>query len=360
MKQLVILCCVLLLASCATPGGGSNKNAFGSTKNAYQHAEREFKAGRVSQASKRLQAIHQDHPDYAKAQSFLTKTVHPASKRLQRYHQKKARKAERAKQWFSAWQQYQQLADLSEAEKDADKVTAMHLSLREQRVRQLDTQLQLEDKQTLAWLKRYQPGRGLDANDPAFQTFRADIQRLIQQRVQQKLKLAKSMQKEKQVELAYILLRSAQRLQADSVSAEKLISLQAKLPKGFYLAAKRTSKKRARAQKRSNNGEATYLAKVKTLVQQKQWLKASKYQGKLRNSGKKGMDLLHTIQAGSKQAASGLFAKGRESFAGEKIDEAVRLWQRAVALVPTNRDYKQALLRAKQVQERLRLIRAQQ
>jgi len=77
-----------------------------------------------------------------------------------------------------------------------------------------------------------------------------------------------------------------------------------------------------------------------------------------RYDGKGASELLKAVNAGLKKAASALFAHGSIAFRKEHIDDAVKLWDKAVSMQPENSEYVDALRRAMQLQERLHLLRS--
>lgn len=350
MKKLLMMTLCLLFSACANQGGGfKNSNQKGS----YQQAEKHFKQGRVMSARQQLLHIKSSHADYAKAQVFLKKTVEPARQRLLRYHRGKAVKAERAGQWFVAWQRYQQTAELSENKADIKKVSLLQQRLRGKRAKVLNRQLQYEDKQLQSWLQKYKPSRAFDANDHIFTLFRDQLKQDIQQRIKENIKQAKVF-KQDYPELAYILLQSSKRLQSDAVDEKALQQLKARIPATIERAMRHARKRVAPPASKAFN-----LAHIQRLIEQQQWLKAQAFTDVLKRQGNKGKALLQTIQQEVKKMAQAWFNKGREAFSIEKVDEAVRFWHKAVNLMPSNKEYSDALQRALQVQERLHLIRGE-
>ena len=74
-----------------------------------------------------------------------------------------------------------------------------------------------------------------------------------------------------------------------------------------------------------------------------------------RDEGKGAGVLLKDVNAGLEKAAAALFLKGSTAFRREHIDDAVKLWDQAVAMQPVNSEYVDALRRAMQLQKRLHL-----
>ena len=72
---------------------------------------------------------------------------------------------------------------------------------------------------------------------------------------------------------------------------------------------------------------------------------------------KNATELLAKIQMRIEKKASDLFAKGGVAFRQEQLDRAIQLWGEAVSLMPKEAEYVEALRRARQLKERLTLLR---
>jgi len=78
-----------------------------------------------------------------------------------------------------------------------------------------------------------------------------------------------------------------------------------------------------------------------------------------RDGGKGADKLLALIQRKMAARAARLFAKGSNAFAQEKLDLAIGYWRGATLLQPETSEYRDALRRARQLKERLSLLREQ-
>jgi hypothetical protein len=97
---------------------------------------------------------------------------------------------------------------------------------------------------------------------------------------------------------------------------------------------------------------------IRKQMAQKNWLKAKQLALVYRREGGAGAAaLLQNIQSEIEAAASAAFQRGRVSFRKENIDDAVKQWSRAVELMPDTPEYVDSLRRAKQLQDRLRILR---
>ncbi len=357
MQKIVVMCgCLLLLAACAHQGGMHATSSQVVGKGSYARAERDFRQGKLMEARQQLLAIGKSNPDYDKAQAMLRTTIEPARQRLLRYHRNKAKKEARRRAWFAAWQAWDEAASLSEKTSDRQQADAMLRRLRSERMLMLDKQRKMEDQQLMRWLKAYTPGTSFDANDRIFALLRQQHQAVLDARVEQSLKLARRMQK-KSPEIALVLLESAARLQEGSVDEQSLEALRRQVRQELKLKRQRHVKRMAKP--RSKKTPSVSLVSIEKLVQSRQWAQAMKYRRQLRRMGDQGAALLARIEQGAADAAAKLYARGREAFANERIDDAVRFWDQAVTLAPDNEEYLDALMRALKVQERLQVIRGQ-
>ncbi len=362
LRLLCITLCGLLLSACAHPGGGGaahSRHSAIAKGGHYAQAESYFRQGQLMQARAQLLAIEEGSPDYQKAQRMLKETIEPARKRLLRYQRGKARKAERRKAWFAAWQAYAEVAELSGKEKDRKKAEAMHLRLRAERANALARQRQREDRALLDWLRAYRPGKAYDANDRVYAALRQDMRDWLDARIERSLRLAKKLRKE-HPEIALLLLESVRRLQSERVSEKELQTLRQSLPKALQRKERTPSRSVTTGKGRKKAIERIDPASIEKMIERRQWERALHYRDALRRMGERGEKLWRRIEQGAARAAAQWYAKGREAFANERVDDAVRFWDKAVTLMPGNEEYLDALMRAMKVQERLRLIRGQQ
>ncbi|MDQ6993321.1 MAG: hypothetical protein Q9M31_07575, partial [Mariprofundus sp.] len=77
----------------------------------------------------------------------------------------------------------------------------------------------------------------------------------------------------------------------------------------------------------------------------------------LRHGGADAGKLLTNIEQRMKTEAVHVFARGSHSFRHEQLAKAIDDWSRAVALQPDEGEYREALHRAEQMQERLSVLR---
>jgi len=100
------------------------------------------------------------------------------------------------------------------------------------------------------------------------------------------------------------------------------------------------------------------VGQIQALIRRGELLKAKKYAQAYRREGGQGADgLLNSIQAEIEAKATSLFAKGGAAFRQERLDRAIAFWSEAVALMPEEEEYVEALRRAHQLEERLTLLR---
>jgi len=98
---------------------------------------------------------------------------------------------------------------------------------------------------------------------------------------------------------------------------------------------------------------------IRVAMKRGQWLQAKQYALVYRREGGKDSDaLLARIQASIEKEAAAEFAKGGEYFRQEQLDQAIEHWNKAVTLMPEEAEYVEALRRARQLKERLTLLRS--
>ena len=166
---------------------------------------------------------------------------------------------------------------------------------------------------------------------------------------------------EKQPEIAYIEAESYLRLIPNSDRGKRLMeSVKREMPKGIRIApVKALSSNGGKLTKRSALPDIVKRDQVTELIRKGDLINAKKYALIYRRGGGKDSErLLKQIQVSIEKEAAKLFAKGRVAFRKEKLDQAVKFWEKAVALAPEHSEYVDALRRAQQLQERLRVLRS--
>jgi len=359
----LILATCLLLAGCVTGSGGSHIKASPlSFFNSYSMALKDYHAGKVMEARARILAMDVTREDYKQAQELLKTKINPARIRLLRHYKAKGKKAEKNHEWAKAMAFYQQTAEFSaKPEIFIGYVHDMELKLRQERMDALLKQRRLEDDAWITWSRAYETPRGVDAGDIAFARMRAEVEHDIEDRAVRAYREARRYFKKDMVGVAYVELESYLRLMPSSEKGQRFMEdVRAAMPKGLVvkdLAKKGSDKKLRRSIVRKPRSVSK--GDVVKLMKQAKWVQAKQAALLYRRYEGKGADkLLKAIDMSLVKAAAELFNQGSIAFRKERIDDAVKLWDQAVTMQPENSEYADALHRARQLQERLHLLRS--
>ena len=361
MTRLSWLLVLLLLSGCGglltKEGGSTTKFSF---LNTYEAALKDFNQGRIMTSRARIMAMDKAREDYSQALKLLKQKVEPARLRLLRHYNTKAKAAERSGRWSQAMELYGQAADHSTLPAPLiQRRNRMELKMRQLRMDSLLVQRRAEDSALLAWQEAYEPPKGLSPKDAVFERAREHAQDMIEDRASLVYREARRYKSKDQPEIAYIEAESYLRLEPDSDRGKQLmVEIKDAMPKGLRIAS--TKVVRSKLSKRSTLPDSVTLAQVKELVRKGEWIKAKKFALVYRREGGKDADrLLKQIQVNLEKEAASLFTRGRLEFRRERLNEAVRFWEQAVALMPENVEYVDALRRAQQLQERLQVLKSE-
>ena len=332
--------------------------------NSYQAAKDDFDRGRIMEARSEVLAMDKRRSDYAQAQALLRNKIEPARLHLLRYYAAKAEAAERSRDWSVAMGMYEQAAGFSIHPAELQrKQQRMSLHMRQVRLNALLAQRRREDETILSWQRAYRIPMGVDANDPAYHRQQEAYASLLDERASDAYANAKHYLRRDMPELAYVEIESYLRYEPDSEKGKKLqAEIRQAMPEGLKLRAGRTSAARigapAAPMVRQPESNTVDVEDIQKQMQQKHWLEARRLALVYRREGGEGAaTLLEHIQAQIASRAATAFQQGSIAFRKENIDAAVAHWSRAVELMPDNSEYVDALQRAKQLQDRLRILR---
>ena len=364
MTRLSWLLVALLLSGC---GGFLTKEGGSTTRfsflNTYEAALSDYNQGRIMTSRARIMAMDKTREDYPQALKLLKQKVEPARLRLVKHYNTKAKTAERAGRWSQAVEFYQQAADHStRPEALKQKRDSMELKMRQERMDRLLIQRRVEDSALLAWPEAYEPPKGVSPKDSAFERAREHAQDMIEDRASLAYREARHYMGREQPEIAYVGAESYLRLEPDSDRGKQLMEeIKNAMPKGIHIAPVRAVKSKAgKLSKRSALPKSVTLKQVKALIDKGEWIKAKKFALVYRREGGKDAErLLKQIQSSMEKEAASLFTRGSLEFRREHLNEAVQYWEQAVALTPENVEYVDALRRARQLQERLQILRSE-
>jgi tetratricopeptide (TPR) repeat protein len=381
--------CILLLAGCAANGPGKGKadndilkksktvldfmRSYGSIKNDFEH-------GRIMKARSRVMAMKKSDQDYIRAHKLLRQKIEPARIRLFEHFLDKAKGAEAKKLWSKAMSAYKQAKDFTIKPKVMEnKRLKMEYNLRQLRLNVLLNLRRKEDYTLLINPNIYESPQGADTEDEVFIRKQEQYEDDLDDRAARAYREAKRYLRKKMPEIAYVDIESYLRLQPDSDRGKKLLKeirdvmpRQLSIPPvGTALQVRKIEKKPTRKKRAIKKA----IAKKKTvkrvvvpgfvsadqiqlMMQHGDLLKAKKYaQAYRREGGKNATELLAKIQMKIEKRASDLFAKGSIEFRQEHLDRAIEHWGEAVSLMPEEAEFVEALHRARQLKERLILLR---
>lgn len=346
---------LVLVTGCATPGGKPGALSFLYT---YEMALKDFERGRIMEARNIVLNMETSRADYALSQKLLREKIEPARLKLLKHYQRQGEQAQKAGQWWRAKKFYGQAAQFSLKPGEFEQVAkAMDVRLRQLRLDVLLRQRRREVAALLAWSNAYLPPKGMPGNDPVFARMREQYQDFLEDWASRDYIEAKRYLRYGYPEAAFVAIESHLRLRPDSSMGMKLRKdiLQA-LPAGLKLP--RQEETGAKSAARELPAGDVQAKDIKALINAGQLLKARALALAFQRQGGKGAErLLEDIDKRIAAAAAVAFQHGRTAFREERLDEAVRHWQRAAALRPDEPEYAENLERAEALQERLRLLR---
>lgn len=358
MKQLLLLLsCVVLLSAC------SGKHGLSLLTPSYEIAIEDLKQGRVMEARTRILAIKKDHEDYKKARSFLRKKVNPARLKLLRYYARKGKKEERLHHWAKAQAAYATASALSIQPKALLRYQAkMQLKVRQLQAQSMYQQRKSEDKIWLKWLSDYNPPKGLLGDDVVFAAGLKGLEFAFQQRLKDTWSLANKYKRQDSPEMTWVYADSYLRLAPHTKKAQDLKNAMATaVPKGFKLDATVVKKKKRVVPRKQKRKKTVSQAEVLQQMKKNHWITAKSYAHTLRRQGDPEADkLLSVIMAKTEKLADKAYQDGNLAFRLERIDAAVSFWAKAVKWMPKEQIYNDALRRGKQIQENLRILKAEE
>jgi tetratricopeptide (TPR) repeat protein len=362
-KAAAVLAVSAVLPGCAKLSMYDLTDQFG-FMHSYKAAKSDFDRGRVMEARSEVLSMDKNRPDYKQAQALLKNKIEPARLRLLSYYAAKAAAAEKDGDWASAMGLYEQAAGFSTSPASlVSKQEAMSLKMRQVRLDALLDQRRREDAAILSWQSSYEPPKGVAANDAAFRREREYYSSLLDDRASNTYSEARNYLRNDMPDLAYVEIESYLRYEPDSQQGKKMLAQIRKLmPKGLKIPSEKAATARTRVPAgpivRQPEPNSVDVEDIRTQMAQKNWLEARRLALVYRREGGAGAAaLLEQIQSQIAAEAAAAFEQGRVSFRKENIDDAVKQWSKAAALMPDEPEYVESLQRAKQLQDRLRVIR---
>jgi tetratricopeptide (TPR) repeat protein len=359
VRHFIIYVALLILVSgCAGKMGDDFRASLGLV-NAYKDAQIAFNHGQVMEARKKLLSIKEGEKDYDKAIIFLTDEVEPARLKLLRYFSSKGKKEEGRGNWAQAEEAYAIASEHSLQSQSLERYKKnMNMKVRQLRFDSMYQQRQKEDNAWTTWQDSgYIPPKGLFGDDAMFANAREDVSEAVDQRIKTTWKRAEMYRDDDLPEIAWLYADSYLRLYPGDKNAQDLKNAMATaLPKGFKLPKDKKSVAKIKRTKVVKT-EVT-STQVKSLMKQEKWQRAQKEALNLRKKGHADADkLLAKIDAKISNLAEHAYQKGNLAFRLENIDAAVKFWQQAVDLKPSEQTYLDSLRRGEQIQESLNALK---
>jgi len=333
--------------------------------NSYTMIRQDFESGRIMRARARVLAMTEEHKDYARAHAFLNKIIEPARLRIFVHYLHTAQRLEANKLWSEAMWAYDQAGSVTiKPERMQAKRTAMEIRMRQLRLDMLIAHRRGLDRLLLGDAHHYDAPRGLDANDETFGRLREQYNEQLDERASLAIREARRQLRKGLPEIAYMEIESYLRMQPGATGARQLRDeIVAVMPRGIVippLPGKETPVRRSVASGQIGAEPLVSEEQIQAALKKDELIRARELAHLFRRSGGSGADrLLAKVDKKLSERAAGLFAKGSQAFRQEKLESAIQYWHEAVDLNPDEPEYVEALRRARQLQERLSLLRGQ-
>ncbi len=334
------------------------------TVNSLMMIQRDFDHGRIMQARARALDMDKSHRDYVKSQRFLKEKIEPARRQVFVHYLRAAKHREQQQRWAAAMWAYDQAKAVTiKPKKMAKKQAEMALKMRQLRFDKLLKQRRKEDAILLADVSAYESPKGVNPNDEVYGRMREHYNDLLDDRADRAFRESKRFLRKGLPEIAYVEIESYMRLQPDMVQGKKRFAeIRKQMPTRLSIAPvqqSRTQKgvlsnQRMIAPKDVTDKQVLAAIKSGDLIKAQQFAQVYR-----RNNGKDAEKLQAQVQRKVDNRAAALFEEGGSAFGKEKLDQAIASWHDAVALKPEKAEYQEALRRAKQLKERLSLLREQ-
>ncbi|PIP02276.1 MAG: 4-hydroxy-3-methylbut-2-en-1-yl diphosphate synthase [Zetaproteobacteria bacterium CG12_big_fil_rev_8_21_14_0_65_54_13] len=333
--------------------------------NSYTMIRQDFDSGRIMRARARVLALPKDHADYERAQAFLKNTIEPARMRVFVHYLHMAQQREADKLWSEAMWAYDQAGSVTiKPEIMQAKRTEMEIRLRQLRLDELIVHRRTLDQLLLADAHHYDAPRGLDPNDETYGRLREAYNDQLDERASLAIREARRQLRKGLPEIAYMEIESYLRMQPGASGGMLLRDeILAAMPKGLVippLPGKASPGRKSKLTGSDGTDQPVSEAQVEAALKKDELIRARTLVHQFRRSGGSGADrLLAKVEKQVAARAAELFAKGSKAFRQEKLASAIGYWHEAVDLKPDEPEYVEALRRARQLQERLSLLRGQ-
>lgn len=346
----------LLVAGALSGCTGLVKHRALSFLNTYEAALQDYMKGDIMRARARVLNMDKSRPDYKKAYELLVKKIEPARLRLLNHYVRSAEVAEKKRLWYVAKEHYQRALEFAvDDTRLRKKIEDIDRKMRRLRMDRLHALRQKEVLALRQWVSEFKAPKELGPQDEVFVHERERHEQWLDAMANQSLSEAKRYLRMGYPEAAWVEIlvhlslkpeSRAGRLWADKIREAMPAELK-RSTMGTKLASKPTQRISAED--------------VIRLLKAKQWREAGRLARLYKEQEGKDADKLYEqVRQQLEKAAHKAFQKGTVAFRKERLDEAVRYWEEAVALDPNNREYVASLRRARQLQEQLRILKEEQ
>ncbi|ATX81195.1 hypothetical protein Ga0123462_0320 [Mariprofundus ferrinatatus] len=363
LKRILITALLtLFVTACVKNGPGIDTGVSFPLLNSYASIKRDFERGLIMQARERVLELDKEHRDYAAAHKLLDQKIEPARRRIFVHYLRSARQFEKEQKWHAAMDAYGKAKDVTiKPEQMEQKRVEMETRMRQLRLDRLLRQRREEDATWMQNLAAYDPPKGLDSEDEVFLRQRKIFNQLLDERADDAYDEARRYLREDRPEIAYVEIESHLRLQPNSDSGKSLMAeIRQKLPAELKLEPEATAKKSMVVVKRVSAYKTVTASQISDAIQEGRLMEARQLLQRYRRSGGQGAaKLASQLDRRIAARAQQLFEQGSEAFQKEELDKAIAFWRDAVTLMPGQSEYAEALHRARQLKERLNLLRSQ-
>jgi len=339
--------------------------------NTYATIKHDFDYGHIMRARARALAMEQDNRDYVQSRQLLKRKIEPARRRIFLHYLRLAKRYEQQRQWSKAMQAYDQaMAVTIQPAAMQQRREAMWQQLRQLRFQRLIQQRRRQDQLLFRQSRAFIPPAGLSAQDEMYGRMRAHYHDRLDDRARLAFREAKRFLRKGAPEMAYLEIESYLRFRPDSKPGKKLL-LEIKQGMPAFVKIPRAmghggientgignvEGKQANIEGMGGADQEVTVAQVQAATKAGNWLQASQLAQRYHHQhGKDAESVLSSVQHQTDAAAKKLFTKGNVAFRQERLNLAIQYWSDTVALVPEKSEYAEALRRARQLKERLRLL----
>lgn len=359
----------VMLSACGMAGHGPGAASLHTGEetigliNSYTMIHQDFENGRIMRARSRALAMSREHRDYDRVQTYLRQTIEPARRRVFTHYLQMARKLEAAGSWSEAmWAYDQATAVTTKPAVMAARRDAMELKMRQLRLDRMIAHRRALDRALLNDAHNYLPPHGLAADDEPYSRIHQQYEDRLDERASLAVREARRYLRKGVPEIAYVEVESYLRLQPDASGGKQLREeILAALPAGIVIPSLAVHAVRKQGDISHPLSDVPVSEEqVQVALKEGALLRAKELAHAFRrNGGVNAPQLVALVDKRIEARAASLFISGSNEFRQEHLERAIAFWREAVELNPDVSEYVESLRRARQLQDRLRLLRDQ-